>query len=116
MDELTGYRGTDFYCDVALRRTGELDVVAETDQVLAFRHTRPYWRDHVVVIPKVHLASLITVTEADEPVLRELFAVVRRVAAELTADRGAARVLTNLGDYQDSKHLHVHVSSGPVLR
>lgn len=116
MDELTGYRGTDFYCDVALRRIADLDVVAETGQVLAFRHTRPYWRDHVVVIPKVHLASLITVTEADEPVLRDLFAVVRRVAAELTAQRGAARVLTNLGDYQDSKHLHVHVSSGPELR
>jgi len=34
------------------------------------------------------------------------------VAALVEADFGAARVLTNLGAYQDSKHLHVHVSSG----
>jgi histidine triad (HIT) family protein len=38
--------------------------------------------------------------------------VVRDVAATVEADFGAARVLTNLGAYQDSKHLHVHVSSG----
>jgi len=27
-------------------------------------------------------------------------------------EHGACRVLTNLGKYQDSKHLHWHVSSG----
>jgi hypothetical protein len=26
----------------------------------------------------------------------------------------AAAVLTNLGAYQDSKHLHIHVHSGPL--
>jgi histidine triad (HIT) family protein len=116
MDELTGYAGDDFYCDVALRRIPDLRVVAETDRVLAFQHTRPFWPEHVVVIPKRHLASLITVTEADEPDVRELFAVVQQIAAAITGRTGAARVLTNLGDYQDSKHLHVHVSSGPPLR
>ena len=34
------------------------------------------------------------------------------MAATVEADIGAARVLTHLGAYQDSKHLHVHVSSG----
>ncbi|WP_152365534.1 HIT family protein [Microlunatus speluncae] len=116
MDELTDYAGDDFYCDVALRRIPELRVVAETERVLAFQHTRPFWPEHVVVIPKRHLASLITVTAADEADLRELLAVIRSVAAEVTERLGAARVLTNLGDYQDSKHLHVHVSSGPALR
>jgi histidine triad (HIT) family protein len=28
------------------------------------------------------------------------------------AEQGACRVLTNLGDYQDSKHLHWHIISG----
>ncbi len=116
MDDLTGYTGDDFYCDVALRRIADLRVVAETDRVLAFHHTRPYWPEHIVVIPKRHLDSLITVTEADEPDVRELFAVVQQVAAAMKDRTGAARVLTNLGDYQDSKHLHVHVSSGPATR
>lgn len=116
MDDLTRYDGDDFYCDVALRRIPELRVVAQTDRVLAFHHTRPYWPEHIVVIPKRHLDSLITVTETDEADLRELFAVIRSVAADVTDRHGSARVITNLGNYQDSKHLHVHVSSGPATR
>ncbi len=114
MDDLTRYDGDDFYCDVALRRIPELRVVAQTDRVLAFHHTRPYWPEHIVVIPKRHLGSLITVTEDDAADLRELFGVIQKVAAEVTDRLGSARVLTNLGDYQDSKHLHVHISSGPA--
>ncbi|MEO8574469.1 MAG: HIT family hydrolase, partial [Pyrinomonadaceae bacterium] len=31
-------------------------------------------------------------------------------------EKGAARVMTNLGEYQDSKHLHFHVNSGERIR
>ncbi len=106
------YDGDDFYCDVALADVGALDVVEETDQVLAYHHTRPYRPVHVVVIPKRHVASLTTLTADDEPLVRDLFAVVQRVAAQVESEHGAAAVLTNLGEYQDSKHLHVHVLSG----
>ena len=33
----------DFYCDEALSGNTPIEVVAETDDVLAFRHTRPFW-------------------------------------------------------------------------
>ncbi len=107
------YQGTDFYCDVAIPRTHELDVVHESDEVLAFHHTRPFWRHHVVVVPKRHIGSLTTITADDEAVVRELLAVVQRVARQVESEYGEAAVLTNLGRYQDSKHLHVHVHSGP---
>jgi histidine triad (HIT) family protein len=42
--------------------------------------------------------------------------VVRVVAAQVGAEHGACRVLTNLGRYQDSKHLHFHVNSGHPIR
>ncbi|MBA3781789.1 MAG: HIT domain-containing protein [Nocardioides sp.] len=107
------YAGTDFYCDVAIPRTQKLDVVHESDEVLAFHHTRPYWRHHVVVVPKRHIGSFTTITQGDEVVARELFEVVQRVAREVEEEYGEAAVLTNLGHYQDSKHLHVHVHAGP---
>ena len=106
------YDGDDFYCDVELADVVALDVVEETEQVLAYHHTRPYRPVHVVVIPKRHVASLTTLTADDEPLVRDLFAVVQRVAAQVESEHGAAAVLTNLGEYQDSKHLHVHVLSG----
>lgn len=105
------YAGNDFYCDVALADIEALDVVEETERVLAYHHTRPYRSVHVVVVPKEHVGSLTTLTVADEPLVHDLLAVVQRVAAQVEREHGAAAVLTNLGDYQDSKHLHVHVLS-----
>ena len=59
-----------------------------------------------------HIASLTTVAAEDEEWVRRLLLAVQTVAANLEARDGAAAVVTNLGRYQDSKHLHVHVVSG----
>lgn len=106
----------DFYCEEVLSGRTPVRKVAETERVLAYHHTRPYWPVHIVVIPKRHVASLVALEEADAELLLELLGVVRRVAAQVLAEHGACRVLTNLGRYQDSKHLHWHVSSGEPLR
>ena len=102
----------DFYCDEVLSGRTPVSIVRETDNVLAYHHTRPFWPVHIVVIPKRHVASLLAVEESDGPLLLELLGVIREVAQQVLADHGACRVLTNLGKYQDSKHLHWHVSAG----
>ncbi len=107
------YAGQDFYCDVAIPRASELAVVHNDSLVLAFHHTKPHWDTHIVVVPKRHIASLTSTVPADAPSLKALFVVVQRLARQVEQREGAAAVLTNLGTYQDSKHLHVHVHSGP---
>lgn len=102
----------DFYCDEVLSGRTPVDVVLETPTVLAYHHTRPFWPVHIVVIPKMHVPSLTDLGDAPSELLGELMEVVRRVAKQVEAEHGAARVLTNLGAYQDSKHLHFHVNSG----
>ena len=106
----------DFYCDEVLSGRTRVKVVCETDNVLAYHHTRPFWPTHIVVIPKRHIASLLTLEPGDTPLLIELLGVIREVAGEVVAEHGACRVLTNLGQYQDSKHLHWHVCAGEPLR
>jgi len=106
----------DFYCDEVLNGKTLVNIVRETDNVLAYHHTRPYWPRHIVVIPKRHVSSLLTLEKGDESLLLELISVVREVATEVVSEHGACRVLTNLGKYQDSKHLHWHVSAGDPLK
>ena len=106
----------DFYCDEVLNGKTLVNIVRETDNVLAYHHTRPYWPQHIVVIPKRHVSSLLTLEKGDESLLLELISVVREVATEVVSEHGACRVLTNLGKYQDSKHLHWHVSAGDPLK
>lgn len=107
-------RSEDFYCDEVLSGKTAVQKVLETDRVLAYHHTQPFWPVHIVVIPKNHVGSLLTIDDND--LLIELLDVVKKVAAEVVDEHGAARVLTNLGRYQDSKHLHFHVLSGEQLR
>ncbi len=104
---------SDFYCDEVFSGRTPVEKVLETENVLSYHHTRPFWPVHIVVVPKRHIASLL---EADDVILIELFAVIKQVAATVSAEHGAARVLTNLGEYQDSKHLHFHVNSGEASR
>jgi histidine triad (HIT) family protein len=106
------YDSDDFYCDVAIPQSSLLRVVHEDELVLAFHHTKPFWEKHVVVVPKKHVRSLTTVSAEDAALTRRLLSVVQEVAREFELRDGAASVLTNLGGYQDSKHLHVHIHSG----
>ncbi|MFJ9392435.1 HIT family protein [Nocardioides sp. NPDC101246] len=109
------YDGSDFYCELAIPHPERLDVVHDSARVLAFHHTRPYWAVHVVVVPTRHIGSLTSVSAADEADIRELLGVVQAIAKDVESEYGAAAVLTNLGAYQDSKHVHVHVHSGGRL-
>ena len=106
----------DFYCAEVLSGRTPVQAVVETAAVLAYHHTWPYWPVHVVVIPKRHIESLVTLHEGDVMLLLEMLTVIRQVATQVLAEHGACRVATNLGNYQESKHLHWHVGAGEPLR
>ncbi|MBI5947568.1 MAG: HIT domain-containing protein [Chloroflexi bacterium] len=102
----------DFYCDEVFSGRTPVEVVHETADVLAFKHTRPHWAGaHVVVVPRRHIPSFIEFAEQDATIVAEVLAVARLVAALVTAERGGAHIVTNVGAYQESKHLHIHVGA-----
>jgi histidine triad (HIT) family protein len=107
---------SDFYCDEALSGKTPIDVVMETEDVLAFHHTRPHWAVHIVVVPKVHIPSLTNLGGHSVELVHRVLDVVRTVAAQVEREQGACRVVTNLGAYQDSKHLHFHIGSGETRK
>lgn len=104
----------DFYCAEVLSGRTAVETVLETEGVLAFRHTRPTFETHIVIVPKRHVSSLLD-ADLTEDELAELLRVARSVASEVLSATGACRLVTNLGVYQESKHLHWHVVSGQRL-
>jgi histidine triad (HIT) family protein len=109
---MSEYSGNDIYCDLIIPKKIDYKLIHETDNVLAFYHTKPFWPTHIVVVPKHHVPSLLELPDAPAGLASELLAVVAEMARMVKEQDGACRVMTNLGDYQDSKHLHIHVSSG----
>ncbi|MBD0688357.1 HIT family hydrolase [Streptomyces sp. CBMA123] len=99
----------DFYCNEALNGRAPVKVVEETDTVLAFKHTKPSYPVHIVVVPKQHIPSLVDLGDGTEELLADVLRVVRKVATKVREEYGAACVVTNEGAYQESKHMHWHV-------
>ena len=103
----------DYYCDSILNGRVPIDVVAETDTVLAFHHVFRTWDTHIVVIPKRHVRSLADVDDAG--LLMELFQVVVDIIRDQRFSETNYKVITNGGSYQSNQHLHIHVVSGKPL-
>src|SRR6185503_3052562 len=79
----------DFYCDDVFSGKTPVGKVLETENVLAYHHTRPFWDIHIVVVPKAYVDSLLTV---ENDLLIELLDVAKNVAAKIVEEKGAARL------------------------
>jgi histidine triad (HIT) family protein len=88
----------------------------EDDHVVAFHDTNPQAPQHVLVVPRRHLASLNDADEKDAELLGRLLLAARRVARELGCASGY-RLVTNCGASagQSVFHLHVHMLGGRPL-
>ena len=84
--------------------------VYEDDMILAFRDLEPQAPEHVLVIPKKHIASLDEVTEEDQEILGYLMCKIKDIAADLGIENGY-RVVNNCGEdgLQTVKHIHFHL-------
>ena len=103
----------DFYCDFVLNNKIEVDKVEETDNVLAYHHTKPVWMTHIVVIPKEHVVRITDLN--DLSIINEIFSVLQSIINKLKLDETNFKIVTNGGSFQDSKHLHFHLLSGEPL-
>ena len=90
--------------------------VYEDETVLAFRDIAPQAPTHILVIPKVHIASVAEINGANSTLVAHIFEVIARVAqAEGLTD--GYRVVSNCGTHagQTVHHLHFHILGGRQL-
>jgi histidine triad (HIT) family protein len=88
--------------------------VYEDDDMLAFHDINPVAPVHFMIVPKKHVDSLATVTDADAAVLGRMFARAGQLAREQGSPDGF-RTIVNTGRVgrQDVYHLHIHIIGGP---
>ncbi|WP_079509279.1 HIT family protein [Mesobacillus jeotgali] len=106
----------DFYCDEVLSGKTPVNTVQESEHSLAFYHTRPYYEIHIIVIPKKHIHSFLTLTDDEKEIMDDVLQILRDVAGRLEKEHGACTISTNIGNYQSNKHMHWHVHYGARIR
>ena len=90
-------------------------MVGESDGAIAFRDVNPQAPTHVLVIPRVHVASL---SDADDSaMLGEVLSLAASVARSEGLNGEGYRVVINNGRNagQAVDHLHIHVLGGRKL-
>jgi histidine triad (HIT) family protein len=91
-------------------------IVHDDDRCLAFHDVSPQAPVHVLVIPKMPLASLAEASEDDANLLGHLVIVATQLARSLGLEDGY-RLVVNCGrdGGQSVDHLHVHLLGGRPL-
>ena len=88
--------------------------VYEDEHLLAFHDINPWAPVHVLIIPKLHIASMVDVTPEHEALLGRMMAVSPRLMRELGVTNGYRHVINTGADgRQEVMHLHLHVMGGP---
>ncbi|MBI4955994.1 MAG: HIT family protein [Myxococcales bacterium] len=95
------------FCGILAGRVPGLVVLDEPD-LLAFLDTRPLFAGHVLLVPRVHVATL---AELPEALVAPLFGAARRLSSAVERGLGAegSFVAMNNRVSQSVPHLHVHV-------
>ena len=90
--------------------------VYEDETVLAFRDIAPMAPTHILVIPKVHIASVDGITAENSAVVAHIFEVIPQIARAENLENGY-RVVSNCGAHagQTVPHLHFHILGGKQL-
>ncbi|NCN22020.1 HIT domain-containing protein [Candidatus Falkowbacteria bacterium] len=105
----------DFYCEEALSGKTKIEILFESEDVLAFYHTKPFWEKHIVIIPKKHITDLVSVSDEDMHIITKIIKVARDLAKDLNLEEGV-QLLTNLGKFQDTPHVHFHLAQGKKIK
>ncbi len=93
-------------------------VVARTEEAVAFRDLNPQAPVHVLVVPTRHLeAARDADGESGALLLGRTIQLATRVARELGLDAGGYRLVANTGAGagQSVFHLHVHLLGGRAM-
>lgn len=90
--------------------------VYENDKVYAFRDIAPQAPEHVVMVPKAHIACANDIDPENSKAVSDIFEAIPAIAKEIGVDKSGYRIVNNCGADagQTVLHLHFHMLGGTV--
>ena len=104
------------FCKI-INREIPASIVYEDDRVLAFNDIDPQGPTHILVVPKVHIATLNDLQPADDAIVGEVVRRAAAIAKERGIDASGFRTVfnTNRDALQSVFHIHLHLIGGRRL-
>lgn len=92
------------------------DKIYEDDMVYVFKDIYPKADVHLLMIPRVHIASLNELDESHDEVMAHMMRLLPKLAKEQGLNTGFRSIInTGKGGGQEVFHLHIHLMGGSHL-
>lgn len=92
------------------------DKIYEDDMVYVFKDIYPKADVHLLMIPRVHIASLNELDESHNEVMAHMMRLLPKLAKEQGLNTGFRSIInTGKGGGQEVFHLHIHLMGGSHL-
>ena len=108
--------GDCIFCKLA---SGEIptDMVYEDDKIAVFRDASPQAPVHMLMVPKLHVASLDELGEEHAELMGYMMTKIKEVAAKEGLSNGYRCVINTGEDGQQTvQHLHIHILGGRSMQ
>ena len=94
------------------------DIVYEDDDIIAFRDINPQAPVHVLVVPKVAIATVNDINPGQAELIGRLVLVAQKIAIDEGIAEDGYRLVINCNRHgcQVVFHLHMHLLGGKQLR
>jgi len=100
------------FCQIAAGGTAT-PLIYQDDDAVAFRDIQPQAPVHILVVPRLHLASLNQAQDAQ--LLGRLLLAARQAAARAGLEQYRLVINTGADAGQSVLHLHLHILGGRVM-
>ena len=78
----------DWYCENVIHGDLDIEKVYESDTVIAFHHTKPFWEHHIVAVPKEHIVSMASSGARNAELMAEMMDLMSKLAEEFEEKSG----------------------------
>ncbi|GIW71136.1 MAG: putative HIT-like protein [Planctomycetota bacterium] len=104
------------FCRI-VKREVPADIVAETDELLAFHDVNPQAPHHVLIVPKGHIATTNDLLAEEAALVGRMVLLARDIAEDHDFAQSGYRLVLNCNRQagQSVYHLHLHLLGGRYL-
>lgn len=104
------------FCKI-VDKTIPAEIIFEDEQLLIFRDIQPQAPEHLLVIPKKHIATINDLTTEDQGLIGHMILSAKKIAAELGFAESGYRLNFNCNEQggQTVYHIHLHILGGRAM-
>ena len=104
------------FCQIIAKKVAA-NIAYENEELIAFHDINPQAPEHILIIPKKHIATIDEIEPTDAQLLGNMILCAKKLASNLGLSDKGYRLVFNVNQHggQEIYHIHLHLLGGRQL-